>query len=166
MGLSLLFQRRLLSYPRPRPFLIVGRAIFSLDKVRLAHSDIMSKVTRTAHPFDKTRLEALLNRRFFYAPAFEIYGGEFPVSSCHHQDYPIHHPIARRSRSLRLRSARILPPSQHHLRMAAAFYHRGSHARARYNYHDSCTRVRDIWTRRAICRLDGQGHQDRRRPPC
>ncbi|KZT02831.1 glycyl-tRNA synthetase [Laetiporus sulphureus 93-53] len=32
-------------------------------------------VNRTAHPFDKARLEALLNRRFFYAPAFEIYGG-------------------------------------------------------------------------------------------
>ncbi|PPQ99413.1 hypothetical protein CVT24_005400 [Panaeolus cyanescens] len=34
-----------------------------------------SAVNKTAHPFDKTRLEALLNRRFFYAPAFEIYGG-------------------------------------------------------------------------------------------
>jgi glycyl-tRNA synthetase len=35
----------------------------------------MSTVNKAAHPFDKTRLEALLNRRFFYAPAFEIYGG-------------------------------------------------------------------------------------------
>ncbi|OJT07775.1 hypothetical protein TRAPUB_1367 [Trametes pubescens] len=33
------------------------------------------QVNKEAHPFDKTRLEALLNRRFFYAPAFEIYGG-------------------------------------------------------------------------------------------
>ncbi|KAI0292003.1 glycyl-tRNA synthetase [Russula brevipes] len=32
-------------------------------------------INKTAHPFDKTRFEALLNRRFFYAPAFEIYGG-------------------------------------------------------------------------------------------
>jgi glycyl-tRNA synthetase len=32
-------------------------------------------VNKTAHPWDRTRLEALLNRRFFYAPAFEIYGG-------------------------------------------------------------------------------------------
>jgi glycyl-tRNA synthetase len=32
-------------------------------------------INKTAHPFDRTRLEALLNRRFFYAPAFEIYGG-------------------------------------------------------------------------------------------
>ncbi|KAL4079979.1 hypothetical protein V8B97DRAFT_2020721 [Scleroderma yunnanense] len=35
----------------------------------------MSHINKIAHPFDKTRLEALLNRRFFYAPAFEIYGG-------------------------------------------------------------------------------------------
>ncbi|PAV17731.1 glycyl-tRNA synthetase [Pyrrhoderma noxium] len=32
-------------------------------------------VNKSAHSFDKARLEALLNRRFFYAPAFEIYGG-------------------------------------------------------------------------------------------
>ncbi|KAF8629504.1 hypothetical protein AX17_005630 [Amanita inopinata Kibby_2008] len=32
-------------------------------------------INKTAHAFDKTRFEALLNRRFFYAPAFEIYGG-------------------------------------------------------------------------------------------
>ncbi|KIM43540.1 hypothetical protein M413DRAFT_443469 [Hebeloma cylindrosporum] len=32
-------------------------------------------VNKTAHAFDKGRHEALLNRRFFYAPAFEIYGG-------------------------------------------------------------------------------------------
>jgi len=41
----------------------------------------MSSVNKIAHPFDKTRLEALLNRRFFYAPAFEIYGGAFSSSS-------------------------------------------------------------------------------------
>ncbi|EDQ99825.1 uncharacterized protein LACBIDRAFT_295911 [Laccaria bicolor S238N-H82] len=34
-----------------------------------------STVNKTAHAFDKVRLDALLNRRFFYAPAFEIYGG-------------------------------------------------------------------------------------------
>ncbi|KAF9450846.1 glycine-tRNA ligase [Macrolepiota fuliginosa MF-IS2] len=33
------------------------------------------QVNKTAHSFDKVRLDALLNRRFFYAPAFEIYGG-------------------------------------------------------------------------------------------
>ncbi|KAJ7595690.1 hypothetical protein C8J56DRAFT_1001720 [Mycena floridula] len=35
----------------------------------------MSGVNKTAHAFDKARLEATLSRRFFYAPAFEIYGG-------------------------------------------------------------------------------------------
>lgn len=34
-----------------------------------------STVNKSAHPFNKPNLEALLNRRFFYAPAFEIYGG-------------------------------------------------------------------------------------------
>ncbi|KAH6909998.1 glycine-tRNA ligase [Coprinopsis sp. MPI-PUGE-AT-0042] len=34
-----------------------------------------STVNKTAHSFDKTRLDGLLNRRFFFAPAFEIYGG-------------------------------------------------------------------------------------------
>ncbi len=34
-------------------------------------------VNKTAHPFDKAQFEALLNRRFFYAPAFEIYSGEY-----------------------------------------------------------------------------------------
>ncbi|KAI0087188.1 glycyl-tRNA synthetase [Irpex rosettiformis] len=32
-------------------------------------------VNKTVHPFDRARLESLLSRRFFYAPAFEIYGG-------------------------------------------------------------------------------------------
>lgn len=36
---------------------------------------VATEVDRTAHPFDKANLEALLSRRFFYAPAFEIYGG-------------------------------------------------------------------------------------------
>ncbi|KAF9507776.1 hypothetical protein BS47DRAFT_1373824 [Hydnum rufescens UP504] len=32
-------------------------------------------LNKAAHPFNKANLDALLNRRFFYAPAFEIYGG-------------------------------------------------------------------------------------------
>src|ERR1700691_5065051 len=46
-------------------------------------SEKMATVNKNAHPFDKVRLEALLNRRFFYAPAFEIYGGThiLPFSS-------------------------------------------------------------------------------------
>lgn len=41
----------------------------------MATTDMATTVNKTAHPFDKTRLDATLNRRFFYAPAFEIYGG-------------------------------------------------------------------------------------------
>ncbi|KAF8574095.1 glycyl-tRNA synthetase [Ramaria rubella] len=32
-------------------------------------------VNKTAHPFSKQQLESVLAQRFFYAPAFEIYGG-------------------------------------------------------------------------------------------
>ncbi|KAH8827620.1 glycine-tRNA ligase [Flagelloscypha sp. PMI_526] len=44
-------------------------------------------VNKTAHPFDRARLEALLSRRFFYAPAFEIYGGEFEHAVAGLYDY-------------------------------------------------------------------------------
>lgn len=32
-------------------------------------------VNKTAHEFKREALEALLIKRFFYCPAFEIYGG-------------------------------------------------------------------------------------------
>ena len=35
-----------------------------------------SSVNKTAHPFSKENIQNLLAQRFFYAPAFEIYGGE------------------------------------------------------------------------------------------
>jgi hypothetical protein len=35
-------------------------------------------VNKTAHPFQRAALEAVLIQRFFYCPAFEIYGGEPP----------------------------------------------------------------------------------------
>lgn len=44
---------------------------------RRLSSNMSSTVNKTAHAFDKVRLDALLNRRFFYAPAFEIYGGGY-----------------------------------------------------------------------------------------
>lgn len=65
-----------------------GHVLFNNNKPRLSsrvrfkHTDNMAKaVNKTAHPFDKVRLEALLNRRFFYAPAFEIYGGTSRIVS-------------------------------------------------------------------------------------
>ena len=38
-------------------------------------SNMPTVINKTAHAFDKARLESLLGSRFFYAPAFEIYGG-------------------------------------------------------------------------------------------
>ncbi|WVR08850.1 glycine-tRNA ligase [Kwoniella sp. DSM 27419] len=38
-------------------------------------SELAQPINKTAHEFDKTTLDALLARRFFFAPAFEIYGG-------------------------------------------------------------------------------------------
>ncbi|KAJ7457184.1 hypothetical protein B0H11DRAFT_2063150 [Mycena galericulata] len=61
--------------------MLVGRLV-STPGLQNLHSEhiessttTMSTVNKTAHVFDKARLDALLNRRFFYAPAFEIYGG-------------------------------------------------------------------------------------------
>lgn len=33
-------------------------------------------VNKKAHPFERAALDGLLIKRFFYCPAFEIYGGE------------------------------------------------------------------------------------------
>lgn len=41
-------------------------------------SELVPAVNKTAHEFDKSVLDALLTRRFFFAPAFEIYGGKSP----------------------------------------------------------------------------------------
>ncbi|KAJ3933173.1 MAG: hypothetical protein NXY57DRAFT_1068609 [Lentinula lateritia] len=38
-------------------------------------TNTVSHVNQSAHPFDKGPLKALLSRRYFYALAFEIYGG-------------------------------------------------------------------------------------------
>lgn len=56
--------------PHPSP-----RAIFRRSKADMANIP----VNKTAHAFNKVQFEALLNRRFFYAPAFEIYGGTLRV---------------------------------------------------------------------------------------
>ncbi|THG94168.1 hypothetical protein EW026_g7248 [Hermanssonia centrifuga] len=37
--------------------------------------NVQAPVNKTAHAFDKGRLESMLSTRFFYAPAFEIYRG-------------------------------------------------------------------------------------------
>ncbi|KAJ8137371.1 hypothetical protein OY671_009416, partial [Metschnikowia pulcherrima] len=35
----------------------------------------MSIASRTTHEFSREQLEQVLKRRFFFAPAFELYGG-------------------------------------------------------------------------------------------
>lgn len=73
------------SWTRTLSPLIAARSIFkrtatfSTSSVTFkAHTpSIMSvaDINKTAHEFDKSDLDAVLTRRFFYAPAFEIYGG-------------------------------------------------------------------------------------------
>jgi glycyl-tRNA synthetase len=42
-------------------------------------NELVQPVNKTAHAFDKGQLDAMLLRRFFFAPAFEIYGGAYWV---------------------------------------------------------------------------------------
>jgi hypothetical protein len=44
-----------------------------------AASSTPQSIVKDAHPFSRSQLEGLLIKRFFYAPAFEHYGGE-PVN--------------------------------------------------------------------------------------
>ncbi|KAG6883533.1 hypothetical protein C0992_008533 [Termitomyces sp. T32_za158] len=65
-----------LGFPHIRPaFLHHHHHRLKLHRPFSTTSMAATVVNKTAHPFDKARLEALLNHRFFYAPAFEIYGG-------------------------------------------------------------------------------------------
>ncbi|OXH30284.1 glycine-tRNA ligase [Cryptococcus neoformans] len=41
----------------------------------VSHPSELTVPNKTAHSFDKSTLDALLARRFFFAPSFEIYGG-------------------------------------------------------------------------------------------
>jgi glycyl-tRNA synthetase len=42
----------------------------------MSSAEAPSVVNKRAHAFDKPQLDTLLTSRFFFAPAFEIYGGE------------------------------------------------------------------------------------------
>ncbi|KAJ3722077.1 hypothetical protein DFJ43DRAFT_1093887 [Lentinula guzmanii] len=64
----------LLKYRRPPSIISLSRISVRYTSTGLKDKT-MATVNKSAHPFDKGRLEALLSRRFFYAPAFEIYGG-------------------------------------------------------------------------------------------
>jgi hypothetical protein len=43
-------------------------------------SPLSVEVNKKAHEFDKNQFDSLMVSRFFYAPAFEIYGGEWLAS--------------------------------------------------------------------------------------
>ncbi|GFZ47268.1 AP-4-A synthetase, partial [Saitozyma sp. JCM 24511] len=71
-------QLRLSSFPKPlvRPFTRSSPIMVSASAASTSHpSELHPPVNKTAHDFDKAVLDALLARRFFFSPAFEIYGG-------------------------------------------------------------------------------------------
>ena len=45
----------------------------------MATTPSASAVNKTAHEFERAALDGLLIKRFFFCPAFEIYGGECPL---------------------------------------------------------------------------------------
>jgi glycyl-tRNA synthetase len=51
------------------------RQLVAFRSLPLQLRTMASAVNKTAHPFSKANLDDLLLKRFFYAPAFEIYGG-------------------------------------------------------------------------------------------
>ena len=77
---------------------------------------VAAEVDKTAHAFDKANLEALLSRRFFYAPAFEIYGGTNTSQTSTNQPdggltvYPTISALTRCRRLIRLWSSGLLSP--------------------------------------------------------
>jgi glycyl-tRNA synthetase len=54
---------------------LLSTQLSTRHRIREKHSIMAQTVNKTAHEFSKPRLESLLSMRFFYAPAFEIYGG-------------------------------------------------------------------------------------------
>lgn len=101
-------------------------------------------INKTAHEFDKGALDATLSRRFFYAPAFEIYGGG---SAC---VIPIRGPHLTHHRcrwSVRLRTTRFRPAGQHSGCVEKALHHRGGHAGAGHHDYDPVRGPEDVWPR-------------------
>jgi hypothetical protein len=51
-------------------------AIRNMATSHVKDSPLSVEVNKKAHEFDKNQFDSLMVSRFFYAPAFEIYGGE------------------------------------------------------------------------------------------
>ncbi len=158
----MLFTTARLSFRQPSTY--ASRYLHHWLKGKMAEN-VQVPVNKTAHAFDKGRLESMLSTRFFYAPAFEIYRGEYAivrVSAVHIPSFFVRraekrcvlglNPFCGRCCwALRLWPAWFLSPSQYPRGMAETFHHRRAHARARYNNPDTCYRLRDLRPCRQIC---------------
>ncbi len=65
---------QLRSLPCARAF---SCSAFQLAAKRKMASTATPEVNKSAHAFERGALEGLLIKRFFFAPAFEIYGGRY-----------------------------------------------------------------------------------------
>jgi hypothetical protein len=93
-------------------------------------STLAVPLNKTAHAFDKGQLDAMLSRRFFYAPAFEIYGGELIVAKGDMS-------ADKRCRWIvRLWTTRFCPSCQYRRPMAKTLHYRRRHVGARHNHYD------------------------------
>jgi hypothetical protein len=107
-------------------------------------------VNRSHHEFDKTLFDSLLSRRFFFAPAFEIYGGR---PHCMKANFATkltsrYDGLSRCGRALRLWSPWIILAGQHLGRMEKALYHRRGHVRIRHYHYDLARCFEDFRSRR------------------
>lgn len=67
----------ILSNTNPQPRTLTHLASMASTSSSSATPNILAPaVDKTAHEFSKADFDSLLSRRFFFAPAFEIYGGE------------------------------------------------------------------------------------------
>lgn len=69
-----------------RPKLEIQAAVAELKVRKKALEQREAELTPKEVKFDRSGLEDLLKRRFFYAQSFEIYGGKSSISQC----VPIH----------------------------------------------------------------------------
>ena len=105
-----------------------------------SNSTPASTPNKTAHAFDKTNFDAILSRRFFFIPSFEIYGGGSTKGVAD----------VRCRRAVRLWSAWFCSPSQHPGRMEKALHHRRGHVGARHDNHDAVGCAQDVRARRQV----------------
>ena len=109
-----------------------------------------SPVNKTAHAFDKSVLDATLSRRFFFAPAFEIYGGEFYPYQSRRPDHQLIVFSPRCGRLVRLWTDGLSTTSEHYRCVEEALHHRRGHAGIRYHHHDAVGCVKNLGACRQV----------------